>query len=175
MAEEVWKPVQDYEEIFEISNLGRVKRCGTEKYLKLDMSSTANYARVGLCKNGKQIKYSLHRLLAQTFIPNPNNLPLVDHIDRNKLNNSLDNLRWVSLSENQRNRGKTKHNTSGHKHISYRPEHQRPNEVYIRAARYRVTIINDGKQYHRRCKTLEDALELRKNLLEELKLPPCID
>tara|TARA_R100000734_G_C3275327_1_gene70256 strand:+ start:80 stop:535 length:456 start_codon:yes stop_codon:yes gene_type:complete len=54
-------------------------------------------------KDGKKCK-KLHRLLAEHFIPNPDNLPLVDHIDRNPSNNSLDNLRWVSLSGNCQNR-----------------------------------------------------------------------
>jgi hypothetical protein len=54
-------------------------------------------------KDGKKCK-KLHRLLAEHFIPNPDNLPLVDHIDRNPSNNSLDNLRWVSLTGNCQNR-----------------------------------------------------------------------
>ena len=62
------------------------------------------YLKVGLNTPSGQVTRYKHRLIAQQFIPNPDNLPDVDHIDRNKLNNSLNNLRWVSRSDNLRNR-----------------------------------------------------------------------
>ena len=55
-----------------------------------------------VCLNGRP--YQLHRILAKHFLPNPDNLPQVDHIDRNPLNNSIENLRWVSASDTMRNR-----------------------------------------------------------------------
>ena len=75
---EIWKPIKDYEGLYEISNIGRVKslpRNGTiktEKILTPNMSG--RYARIGL-RDKIKIKYSVHRLVAEAFIPNPNNLP----------------------------------------------------------------------------------------------------
>ena len=100
---EIWKPIKDYEGLYEISNLGRVKslpRNGTiktEKILTPNMSG--RYARIGL-RDKIKIKYSVHRLVAEAFIPNPNNLPQVDHINGDRYDNRVENLRWVTPSEN---------------------------------------------------------------------------
>jgi len=83
---------------------------------------TNGYYKVCLRNNPKQADKSIHRLLAEHYIPNPNNYPFVDHKDRNKLNNDISNLRWVTCLENQQNTGKYKTNKSGHKNISYRKE-----------------------------------------------------
>lgn len=58
------------------------------------------YERIGLCENGKQKQYFVHRLLAETFIPNPNNKPFINHKDENKQNNSIKNLEWCTSKEN---------------------------------------------------------------------------
>ena len=100
---EIWKPIKDYEGLYEISNLGRVKslpRNGTiktEKILIPNMSG--RYARIGL-RNKIKIRYSVHRLVAEAFIPNPNNLPQVDHINGDRYDNRVENLRWVTAKEN---------------------------------------------------------------------------
>lgn len=101
---EEWRIIEENDN-YSISNLGRVKNNLTGEFrLIQNPIGTRLYYYVNLSKNGKVKKYNIHRLLAQAFIPNPNNLPLVDHIDRNKINNNLDNLRWCSHSDNQRNR-----------------------------------------------------------------------
>ena len=76
------------------------------------------YYQYSLSKNGKRKNFTLHRLLALTFIPNPDNLPEVDHIDRDRSNNNLENLQWVTKLENLQNKGEYKNNTSGIKNIS---------------------------------------------------------
>ncbi len=62
----------------------------------------SNYNLIDLCKDGKIKKYLIHRLIAETFIPNPDNKPQVNHIDGNKRNNRVDNLEWCTASENQK-------------------------------------------------------------------------
>ena len=65
---------------------------------------------------------TVHRIVAEHYIPNPENKPQVDHIDRNRLNNHVSNLRWVTCQENIDNRGMCSTNKSGHKYISYNNE-----------------------------------------------------
>ena len=81
---------------------------------------TKGYRMVGLYKNGKLKTHRLHRLVAIHYIPNPNNYNEIDHINRNKNDNNVENLRWCSRSENVRNRNISKNNTSGYKNIYYR-------------------------------------------------------
>ncbi len=86
--------------LYWISNLGYVKN----KYnhiLKPDYSNKG-YARVVLCKNGKVKLFRVHRLVADAFIPNPDNLPEINHIDENKRNNTASNLEWCNHIQNMR-------------------------------------------------------------------------
>jgi hypothetical protein len=80
------------------------------------------YLRLGLTNQNGESKFRLHRLLAEHYIPNPNNFEEVDHIDGNPQNNSLDNLRWCDRNTNCMNRRIFKNNTSGFKNISQRKE-----------------------------------------------------
>lgn len=113
MEQEKWKPVVGYEGYYEISSLGRVKRVARtsvdsmgrifpykEKYLKTKVSRHTGYPCVGLSKNGEQVSYCIHRLIAEAFIPNPNNLPCVNHIDEDRSNSILSNLEWCDYSYN---------------------------------------------------------------------------
>jgi len=77
-------------------------RCKVEKEIKPHINRDG-YKRVTFCINGKLKKMLVHRLIALTYIPNPENKPHIDHIDRNKLNNHISNLRWVSHLENMQN------------------------------------------------------------------------
>ena len=100
---EVWKSVNGYEGYYEISNLGRVAsvnyaKMGIRKVLS--PKHAAEYDKVVLALNGKHRCKNVHRLVAENFIPNPNNLEDVNHIDGNKRNNQVSNLEWVSRSDN---------------------------------------------------------------------------
>lgn len=106
----VWKSIKGFEGFYEVSNTGEVKALERlvenngspqhkhEKILK--QGGTGRYKMVSLCKDGKVYPRTVHRLVAEAFIPNPDNKPNVDHIDTNPLNNNVDNLRWVTQSEN---------------------------------------------------------------------------
>lgn len=111
---EIWKPIKDFEGLYEVSTLGNVR--SIDRTIKswnghkdidvlfkgkiLKQHITRGYMAVGLCKNGKMQNIQVHRLVAKTFIPNLNNKPQVNHIDGNKHNNKVENLEWCSSSEN---------------------------------------------------------------------------
>ena len=115
--EEIWKPIKDYENLYEISNLGRIRSKDRVVYQKnrwndnlsrflykgklLNTKIEENkYVQVHLCKNNKQKRYLVHRLVAETFIPNPENKEQVNHINCNKNDNRVENLEWTTPKEN---------------------------------------------------------------------------
>lgn len=112
MENEVWKDIKGYEGLYQISNLGRVKRlCEwvgnkyAKKYVKKQSIlkgtlDNVGYITVTLSKNSKNKKYRVHRLVSQFFIPNPDNFPQVNHIDGNKQNNNVNNLEWCDNNYN---------------------------------------------------------------------------
>lgn len=115
--EEVWKAINGYEGIYEVSNLGRVKSLSrtikakygrathySEQKIKGRMLkpnfTTYGYAYVALAKNGKNKTTLVHRIVAETFLENPENLPCVNHKDENRKNNNVSNLEWCSYAYN---------------------------------------------------------------------------
>lgn len=102
---ETWKAIPGYEGLYEVSNLGRVKsldynHTGKDGILKPENSTHGGYLRVHLCKDGKTRNLRVHRLVAEAFLPNPNNLETVNHKDEVKTNNVVDNLEWMSQKDN---------------------------------------------------------------------------
>jgi hypothetical protein len=114
---ELWADIEEYKGIYQISHFGNVKSLDRTivrknlvnqilkgKILKTHYD-TKGYLKIGLCSLGCIRKnFSIHRLVAKAFIENPNNLPTVDHIDRNKANNSVSNLRWANYSTQNLNK-----------------------------------------------------------------------
>lgn len=98
--EEIWKEIEGYEGLYQVSNLGRVKR---DDYIKPLLDGSGKYYQVSLWKNGKEKKALIHRLVAKAFLPNPENKPCVDHIDTITTNNNVSNLRWCTHKENMNN------------------------------------------------------------------------
>ena len=101
---EQWKAIDGYEGIYEVSDLGRIKslnykRTRKEKILK-PRKHTCGYLMVSLYKDGKVEQPKIHRLVAEAFIPNPNNLDTVNHKDEVKTNNTVTNLEWMSIKDN---------------------------------------------------------------------------
>lgn len=107
MEDEIWKDVPGYEGRYRVSSWGRVMsmnfegRCGPR--LLKGVINTNGYRVVDLYKQLKPQKWLVHRLVAIAFIPNPDNKPMIDHIDTVRTNNRVENLRWCTLTENQNN------------------------------------------------------------------------
>lgn len=104
---EIWKDIPNYEGLYQISSYGRVKSFyKKERILKPSIQhfkyKSKNYKRekIELSKNNIRKSFKIHRLVAQTFIPNPDNKPQVNHIDGNPLNNNVNNLEWCTNQEN---------------------------------------------------------------------------
>ena len=123
MNEEVWKDIKGYEGLYQVSNLGRIKSLifwsnvnkkfyPRKKIMKLGKNKQG-YLVVVLCKNKIQTGKNVHRLVAEAFIPNINNLPEVNHKDENPSNNRVDNLEWCDHRYN------INYGTRGKKAIQY--------------------------------------------------------
>ena len=99
--EEIWRDIEDYKGLYQISNKGRVKslKWGKERILRPG-TNRLGYMFVCLYHDNMKKTVKLHRLVAQAFIPNPENKPQVNHLDENKKNNCVDNLEWASAKEN---------------------------------------------------------------------------
>ena len=100
---EEWRDIEGYEGLYQVSNLGRVKSLNynhtkSEKILK-GIPDKDGYLRVALFKNGRK-DYMVHQLVAKMFIPNPNDLPVINHKDENKQNNTTENLEWCTIAYN---------------------------------------------------------------------------
>lgn len=100
MEEEIWKDVKGYEGLYQISNFGRVKSLVYKGKIKELQTDKNGYARTSLWKKNNGSLKQVHRLVAIAFIPNPQNKSQVNHIDGNKKNNNVNNLEWVTPSEN---------------------------------------------------------------------------
>jgi len=97
---------------------GRVYSKQNDKFLRPGLAK-AGYYTVGLYKDGKRKTHTVHRLVAMHYIPNPENKREIDHMNRDKSDNRVENLRWATKSENLQNRKTFNTNTSGHTNISY--------------------------------------------------------
>ena len=153
---EIWKTIEGYE--YEVSTFGNVRRVGAAVNLKPWVNKDNNYLTVGLCKNDIRKKIVIHRLVACTFIPNPEGKPCVDHINRIRTDNRLENLRWVTYAENNINMGLRSDNKLGHKNI-----------CLTKNKKYLVHIEhNKSVAFSKRFSTLEEAITARDAKLTEL-------
>ena len=101
--QEIWKDIEGYEGLYQISNFGNVRSLHwnhSDNVKLLTPFLNGGYLRIGFRVNKVLKNYLIHVLVAKTFVPNPNNKPQVNHKDGNKLNNHASNLEWVTVSEN---------------------------------------------------------------------------
>ena len=146
--EEIYKPAKGYKNYI-VSSHGNVKHIHTgdvEQVLNIN-----GYYYVNISNNGVKYQYLVHRLVGDTFITNPENKTIVDHIDRVRTNNKVDNLRWVTNRENCFNRSTT--NKSGYVGV-----HCTPN------GKWKANLSINGKKYLGTFKTIEEAIEYRTEL-----------
>ena len=166
---EKWKDIKDYKGLYQVSNLGRVKSLykwdvNKRKYIKkskiLKLNIRNGYYTVQLTKNKKRLSKQVHRLVGETFLKKEKNKNIINHKDFNRLNNNVNNLEWCTQKENvnhsicnMKKRKNITHSNTKEKYITYRKSKNT----------YRITI--DKKEYG--CKTLEEAIKKRDEILNE--------
>ena len=124
---------------YQVSNIGRVRNVNTEKILKPRVGGSGKcYFIVALYKDNTRANSYIHRLVAQEFIENSDNKKYVDHIDHNKTDNTILNLRWVSKSQNGMNRTKQANTSSKYKGVCFHKQRKKWN----------AQIMLDGKRKH---------------------------
>lgn len=102
---EIWKDIPEYEGLYKISSLGRISSSYSRKILSPTISGHKgkDYYAITLVKNGIKKRFHIHKLVAISFIPNPDNLPCIDHINTDRYDNRVENLKWCTFSQNNLN------------------------------------------------------------------------
>ncbi len=168
---EVWKPIEGYEGLYEVSNLGRVKsleklieRPAGNNFIRSEFvmktwAKDAGYPTVSLTKDKKRKLHMVHRLVAEAFIPNPDNKEEVNHKDYNKKNNNVSNLEWMTRKEN------IDYSVCNRKKFIYAEEGIAVADHYI-AERKQGFQVYIKRRYYGTYKTIEEARRVRNEVLD---------
>ena len=174
LAKEEWKNVKGYEELYMVSSYGRIRGKRRVVYGMIEgemqplyvqkpqilspIDHGNGYLYITFIKDGVRKNHYIHRLVAETFIPNPDNLPQVNHIDYDRRNNKVSNLEWVTAKDNlEHSRCNIKHRHSCHTNSGHR-------YITLRDGKYRVCV---GKpRIDKSFKTLEEAIAFRNYYFE---------
>ena len=162
---EIWKDIKNYEGLYQISNFGKVKRLKHKRYdrnqileereLKIVCPKKDWYPYLSLCKNGEYKNHSIHRLVAETFIPNPNHYPCINHINGLKKDNRIENLEWCSYTHNNKeayrlglNKGTAKRTLQFDKNGNFIKEwiSARQAELQLSIANSKISMCCNGKR-----------------------------
>jgi hypothetical protein len=154
---EQYKIIKDFP-TYEVSNFGNIKNKKTGRILKPQID-THGYYKVNLYKDRISFNKKIHQLVAEAFLINPLNKPFVDHVNNNKLDNNVNNLRWATIQENSMNQKLSSKNTSNYKGVTY---HKPSNKwmAYI--------DINGKKQHLGLFEKIEDAINTRVKKAKEV-------
>ena len=187
---EEWRDIKGYEGLYQVSNLGRAKSLkyrGHEGCIGIltPRLDGKEYETVALYKEGKVRNTKIHRLVAQAFIPNPNNYPQVNHKDENKINNNVSNLEWCTILYNncygtRLKRVSDKNKGEGNPMYG-KPSHNRKkvkcittgeifDSIYEASQKYKCKpshIIENCKGKIKSCSKLPDGTKLKWEYLEE--------
>ena len=155
--EEVFVMIKDFDN-YMVSNLGNVKNATTNQIIK-QRYDKYGYKRLNIYKNKKMFVKLVHQLVANAFLENIDNKPCIDHIDNNKENNNVSNLRFATYQENVRNSKIAKNNTSGAKGITFSKA----------SNKWRAYITIDGLEAHLGYfDSIEDAKAARVNKVKQV-------
>ena len=165
---EIWKDIKGYEGLYQVSTLGRIKRITfinnminkpQDKLLSLKKIDNLGYKTVCLCKNNQLKNKRIHRLVAETFLPNSKNLPCVNHIDGNKQNNYVSNLEWCTHSYN------TKHALKSN--LINTEKHKKAAQNNIKIAQ-KYAYKHSGENNGRAKLSKEDIITIRESYSQKL-------
>lgn len=180
IMEEIWKDVHGYEGYYQVSNFGRIRSLDRDvvhrktggiklmngRFIKSSVKKNG-YMNIILSKEGVTKNHHPHRLVAQSFIPNPENKPHVNHKDGNKTNNYVENLEWVTRSENMIHASKTGLAKSGENHYKSKLTIDQIREILFSTEKPIVLCrkLNIGYRHFREIKTERKWKNIVKNLL----------
>ena len=150
---EIWKDIPNYEGLYQASNIGRTKSLaryihrGHGAYIHREDKSRKNiwdskgYYKVTLCKDETRQQCLVHQLVAKTFLPNPNGFVYVDHVNTDRIDNRVENLRWVSCKENNNNPLSLRKHSKVYEGKTLREWHQFCKEIPIKTLKARIVIL----------------------------------
>lgn len=170
MLNEIWKEIPEYG--YEVSTLGNVRNKRSGHVLSPRVQSNGKYLFVSLWKNNKEKHFRVHRLVATAFIENPENKSQVNHKDKDTTNNHVDNLEWVTCSENHKHAFAT--GRAPLKNFGKRPDSSKSKHLHVtwdkNRGKWKASIKRQGKMiFQKRFNTEQEAASAAREFLDTLK------